>query len=255
MNTPKRKSAYKVPEDMKAGLVSETKNYGYLKILKYNNKSNVQVKFIGYVDVITTHAGSIRSGNVKNPMMLNVQDTGYYGIGIYAQKSHKVAYQTWVDMIKRCYNPYTLNTNNPTYRDCFVCKEWHNFQVFAKWFYTSNYQNGWQLDKDIINQNNKVYSPEACAFVDRETNTATIIAGSIRGKYMLGVTWSRKNKNFVARCKNGSNTKIHLGCFSTEIEAYRAYCVFKYKLLCELVFRQTDERVKQGLLKWVIPEY
>ena len=47
--------------------------------------------------------------------------------------------------------------------------EWHNFQVFAKWF-DENYMEGFQLDKDIKIEGNKIYSSGTCLFVSPTNN-------------------------------------------------------------------------------------
>ena len=71
-------------------------------------------------------------------------------------------------MFDRCY--YSgYQDNNPTYRGCTVAEEWHNFQNFAKW-YEDNYIEGYQLDKDIKVEGNKVYGPDTCMFISKQEN-------------------------------------------------------------------------------------
>lgn len=72
-------------------------------------------------------------------------------------------------MLNRCYNE-KCQEKHPSYIECTVCDEWHNFQVFAKW-HEENYINGFHLDKDIRIKGNKTYSPSACSFVSQSDNS------------------------------------------------------------------------------------
>jgi hypothetical protein len=72
-----------------------------------------------------------------------------------------------------------------TYQDVFVCEEWHNFQVFAKWFYENYYKilgEIMNLDKDIIKKGNKIYGPEYCAFVPQTINKLLVKTEMISAK-------------------------------------------------------------------------
>ena len=56
--------------------------------------------------------------------------------------------------------------NDQPYKDVIVCDEWHNFQNFSEWFYKqTDWQKGWHIEKDFINGDQRVYSPENCCFV------------------------------------------------------------------------------------------
>lgn len=71
-------------------------------------------------------------------------------------------------MLQRCYDKDSLE-KNPTYKDCTVAEEWHNFQNFAEWF-KENYIEGYHLDKDIKIKGNRVYGPDRCMFVTPQEN-------------------------------------------------------------------------------------
>ena len=91
-------------------------------------------------------------------------------------------------MIRRCYsNEYKEKA--PTYENCTSCREWLNFQVFAKWYHLNRLSDDvkYQLDKDIINRGNKVYSPENCALVPRHINNIILDNKLKRGELPIGV--------------------------------------------------------------------
>jgi hypothetical protein len=97
---------------------------------------------------------------------------GYVGVGKYLAFSNGIeepAYNLWIGMLNRCYYVKSLKAS-PTYRDCTVAKEWHNYQNFAKW-YEDNYVEGYQLDKDIKVEGNRVYGPDTCMFVTSQENS------------------------------------------------------------------------------------
>jgi hypothetical protein len=253
MNNSQNKYATK-PRPILVGETWETINCGNLVITEYKGWKEVVFKFIGYEDTYTAQVSHIRSGTIKNPMLPSIEGIGYIGVGHSSHKKDKKAYQTWKDMIVRCYSEKELK-RGPSYVDCYVCEEWLNFQNFAKWFYEeSNYEKFLQLDKDIIQQGNKVYTPDVCSFITKDTNALVTMRDSARGKYKLGVYWHTKSSRFLARCSDDGK-QIHLGSFRTEDEAHEAYKSAKHIKLRKFALMQTDDRVKQGLLKWVIPEY
>lgn len=100
-------------------------------------------------------------------------------------------YTIWKAMLQRCYDN-RLKEKLPTYQECYVCEEWKYLSNFKKW-YDEHYVEGWHLDKDILMQGNKFYSPETCCFVPfeinvlfrRRTKTKTILerAQTLANKY------------------------------------------------------------------------
>ena len=59
------------------------------------------------------------------------------------------------------------------YKDVTVCKEWWDYQNFAKWYDENFYEVEGDimcLDKDILTPGNKIYRPEACCFLPNRLN-------------------------------------------------------------------------------------
>ena len=93
-----------------------------------------------------------------------------YGHGINDLKHIKgigktKAYKIWNAMLRRAYSP-KWHERFPTYIGCSVCDEWLTFSNFKNWF-DDNYIEDYQIDKDLLNHDNKQYSPEFCIFVPR----------------------------------------------------------------------------------------
>ncbi len=196
---------------------------------------NVIVRFdSGYVT--KTQRSSILKGTVKDKLFRSVCGVGYLGDGEYSRVDHKIAYQTWVDMLKRA---YTEKKGRCNYFGVTVCEEWHNFQSFAKWCHSQDFfnikdKNGkrYDLDKDILVKGSKTYSPETCCFVPSEINCLFIRNKRFRGKYPIGVT--KIGKYFTARLSKGFGNRVLLGTFKTELEAFSAYKKAKELYLKEL---------------------
>lgn len=120
----------------------------------------------------------------KDRLAPSVYGIGFMGEGRYkASINYKTTrqYETWKSMMRRCYSSVSLKAR-PTYRDCTVCDEWHNFQNFAKWF-DNNYIKGYELDKDIKVNGNKTYSPCTCMFVSPADN----MRKAVKNRDMLAV--------------------------------------------------------------------
>lgn len=154
-------------------------------------------------------------------------------------------YCKWRSMLSRCYST-KFQEKYPTYRGCYVCEEWLIFSNFKSWMEKQDWQ-GKSLDKDILFPENKLYSPSTCIFLDKKVNTFLIERNASRGEYMIGVYWHKQLGKFVARC-NDSNSLKHLGVFSTEIEAHKAWLSFKLEQAKLLAAEQTDPRVAKALI-------
>ena len=132
----------------------------------------------------------------------------------------KKSYIVWKEMLRRCYCP-KWQSMHPTYIGCVVCDEWRYYSKFADWF-KDNYVVGYALDKDILKQGNKLYSPQNCCFVPKYINNLLTKRNSKRGKLLIGVCRKTKAGKYQASISKNSKT-YHIGYFKTEIEAFAAY--------------------------------
>lgn len=132
--------------------------------------------------VFEYHFCQLAKGIVKNRNHKSIYGVGYVGFGQHKTKISGVrtlAYSKWFGMMTRCYDS-KYHDKKPTYRDCSVCEQWHNFQNFADWFYM-NYPGGdeiYHLDKDKLINGNRVYSPLACSFISAQENSEVSLSKS-----------------------------------------------------------------------------
>lgn len=208
-------------------------NEGYeIEIIEYNGYKDCKVLFEnGHIK--STNIQQIKNGQIRNEYHPSCQGVGYIGVGIYSSINDVRCYEIWSGVIKRAYN-LRLKEKNPSYEKATMCKEWHNFQVFAEWYY--NHYNSetirdWHLDKDILVKGNKIYSPETCCFVPQEVNTLFVSRKNDRGCLPIGVR--KICSSYIARL-NKCNKSFYLGTFTTVEEAFEAYKLTKEAYIKEI---------------------
>jgi hypothetical protein len=222
-------------------------NGEYMNICKYVSWDEVYVKFQnGYI--AKTQYSHFKEGTVKNLLSPSVYNKGYYGIGRYEYvnkgKLSKV-YITWHSMIKRCYDE-KYKEEHPTYINCLVCDEWLNFQNFAEWFDENYYEienEKMCLDKDILVQDNKTYSPSTCVFVPERINMLFLKRDNDRGEFPIGIR--RIGDKFRARAnyidKFNKLRRKELGTYKTPEDAFNlGYKPFKENYIKEFADRYKD---------------
>ncbi len=153
-------------------------------------------------------------------------------------------YYTWRSMISRCYSEKKLSSH-PAYKECTVCSEWLTFSNFRKWMSQQKWEN-MHLDKDLLLEGNKVYSPMTCIFVTREVNNFTIKSEKTRGCCPLGVNKRTPDKNMINPHKNPYQAKIgnkYLGVFSTPLEAHKAWQLAKIERGSELICKYKNDKL------------
>lgn len=144
-----------------------------MKILNYRRKDDIDVIFLDKNKYISKNKGmnNFVNGEIFNPYDKSVYNIGYRG-EIEINKDNKKFYDIWIDMLRRCYSDQKED-KFPSYKDCYVDEEWHCFKNFAEWCYI-NYPKDktykYQLDKDILIKDNKIYSPQTARFIPSRIN-------------------------------------------------------------------------------------
>ena len=218
------------------GKVCKSLNSGDFKILKYNDKTNVEIQFINTGFKTVARLGHIKSGGVKDPYSPSVFGVGVLGAK-YSTRVNGVRtkqYGLWVNMLKRCYSD-THKKKYPTYQGCEVSNKFKSYEYFYEW---CNKQigfanDGWHLDKDLLIKGNKIYSENTCIFLPQEINKVLTKSTMSRGKHLIGVSWCNTNKAFKAQVNKNKGKQEHLGYFNTELEAFNTYKTAKESFIKE----------------------
>ena len=245
------------------GKVCKSKLSGDFKILKYNDSTDVEIRFLktGYETV--TRLDCIKSGGVKDPYSPSV-----YGIGVlgtkYPSRVNGVLtkeYELWQSMLRRCYSDTNVcdayKNKYPTYIDCEVSDKFKSYEYFYEW---CNKQigfgnEGWQLDKDLLIKGNKVYSESTCVFIPQEVNSLLVKRTASRGEHLIGVHWHNASRAFVAQVGKSKGKQEWLGVFKTEIEAFNAYKQAKEAFVKEFANKwegKIDDRAYEALMNYTV---
>lgn len=222
-------------ENYRFGEKRKSANSGYYVLLEYITYKNCTVQFEDGTIIKNINYHNVKNGKIKNLNHPRVYGKGWIGYGEHTLCENPILGQLWHTTMKKAYNE-NYKLTKPSYKDCTVVAEWHNFQVFAKWYY-KNYNpeimQKWHLDKDILVKGNKHYSPETCCFVPCEINGLFIKSEKTRGKYPIGIARANKKGGYQVNA-NGK----YIGTFPTIEEAFQAYKTAK------------EVRIKEVAEKW-----
>ena len=126
-------------------------------------------------------------------------------------------YRVWRDMHHRC----GIAKN---YKDCTICKEWNSFNIFRVW-YEKYWEYDYVIDKDLLIDGNKHYSPDTARMIPRWVNS--LFAYSKKEKDTpRGVTYRKDRGKYQARITI-YREKTNLGFFNTAKEAECKYLFSK----------------------------
>ena len=240
------------------GKVCKSKSSGDFKIVKYNDAHNVEIQFINTGYETSARLDHVKSGNVKDLYSPSVYSVGIVGIKYppSVNSRNTKEYDLWHSMLQRCYST-TLKKKRPTYEGCKCSDNFKSYEYFYEW---CNKQIGFgvadfELDKDLLMKGNKVYSENICVFIPKEINSLLTKSTASRGKYPIGVYWSKRDKAFVAMvCKNKGKQE-YLGHFKTEIEAFDAYKTAKESFIKEQAEKwkgKIGERAYEALMNYTV---
>ena len=228
------------------------------KILKYNDRANVEIQFLNTGFETVARLNHIRNGKVKDPYAPSVYSVGILGAK-YPSKINGVntkEYVLWVHMLQRCCSD-SFKKGQPTYEGCEVSENFKSYEYFYEWCHkqVGFGECGFQLDKDLLIKGNKIYSESTCVFIPSEINSLLINCTASRGKHLIGVYWCKKANAFVSRVNKNKGKSEHLGLFNTELEAFNAYKKAKESFIKEQAEKwksQIDPRAYEALMNYTV---
>lgn len=221
-------------------------NFGSkMKIIECRGHTDIDIYFEEYdYTVKNKRYERFKNGAIECPYEPRHCGIGYMGVGKYSVKTHKKIYNHWIKILQRCYDN-DFKKKHPTYKDCVMHNEWHNFQNFAKWYEENYYEvpdDRMEIDKDILIKGNKIYSPQTCIIVPKRINDLLLNCKSTRGKYPIGITL--KNNKFYVRCsildENNNVKRISLGSYNTVEKAFKTYKDFKENYIKQVADEYKD---------------
>ncbi|UVM23526.1 hypothetical protein [Pseudomonas wadenswilerensis] len=165
----------------------------------------------------------------------------------YFKTGKDTPYKAWHNMMRRAYDPNKASA----YENCSVCIKWHDYQEFATWYSMQPYafEADAELDKDILDPLNTVYSPEHCSVVPKLINQIFRNTRSRRGKLPIGVSIASGGIGFVS-VLSMYGRPVALGTFLDITEAFRTYQAAQHEYCIALAEKYTgkiDSRVTERL--------
>ena len=165
------------------------------------------------------------NGSIRYPYHPTICNIGYIGEGTYTTTINgpdSKKYNDWSNMLTRCYDE-KYQKIQPTYIGAIICEEWHNFQTFAKW-HNNNYVERFHLDKDLLNNENKIYSSDTCIYIPQALNSFLANKLKTNKSGNIGVFFAKECTKNPWHASISIDNKIkNLGYFSTENKAIKAY--------------------------------
>lgn len=238
------------------GGVFNSNSFGEFTVIKYESNKNITVKFLKTGFVTRTTLTQIQKGTVADKLVPTLCGVGILGgrFDIRENGIMKREYRLWSSMMNRCYDK-TYQRRFPTYRDCEVSEYFKCYDNFYVW---CNEQKGfkeqlWQLDKDLLVPNNKLYSEETCTFLPVSINLAIVKPAKVRN-LPVGVSLSNDGRYFVARISRYGKCD-NLGGFKNLEAAKQAYLCAKKNYLLDLANKYRgliSERAYEALVNYEV---
>lgn len=240
----------------------KTKGYGYLTVTEGLSGGYCRVKFEDTGWVTNAKFDNLVYGKVRDKMARTA-----YGVGVIGSKyptsmnGKKVReYSLWLSILSRVYSKSERKSLS-TYKGCEVSENFKSYEYFYEWCnnqvgFNSLDEKGkyFEIDKDLLIKNNKVYSEDGCVFIPHSLNTLLVKSNSIRGEHLIGVCYNKKLNKYQANIKKYSKL-VYMGLFDTELDAFNAYKVEKELYVKELAQKyqnDIDERSYVALLNYKV---
>lgn len=209
--------------------------YDYSKVELKCNRDKVTIVCPTHGEFIQRASIHLEGSGCKKCANARCRQKMVCGIGINDYEGRDLAlFTVWRGMLFRCYE----HKHNKSYEQCSVCDEWLSLNNFSKWFY-KNYRKGWQLDKDILCDGVKIYSPDTCCFVPREINMCVVGKNAKSITYAKGAWQASFNQKYIGRYRTKEDATM----------AYRRMKAQRIEDLTEKYKQELPSKVSNKLLE------
>lgn len=231
-----------------------TNQFGEVEVVEYKDYKNVLVKFINTGTLSWFRADHIKNGRCRDKYAPTVFGKGVVGDNVTKVKGVTTKlYNLWCGMLERCYSE-TFHKKYPSYKDCTVVDEWLYLDNFKVWF-EEHYKEGLDLDKDLLIDGNKIYSPDTCVFVPPTLNNLIKYNKTLKkGSLPTSV------REFRGKYYSYTSDKKCLGGFYTPEEAFMAYKNWKESKIKSLAKKYYDsgdipKKLYEVLISYEVKDY
>jgi hypothetical protein len=221
---------------VKVGDTFLTKRCGICTVIEYVSYVEVYVKFEDG-NIVKTRVQSLGKGHCRNLNSKLVLGVGINDmLGAEKTKEFIKQRQMWFGVLQRCFSIKLLE-RRPTYKNCKVSESWLWLSNFIKDIksienYEKSLNEGWQLDKDLLSNEGKLYSKDTCCFIPRSLNLVISSYPKKLNGLPKGVKLSKGGRYFAILQKEGN--QIFLGSYDSVEEASRVYNIAKKEHLLNI---------------------
>lgn len=221
---------------VKVGDTFLTKRCGICTVIEYVSYVEVYVKFEDG-NIVKTRVQSLGKGHCRNLNSKLVLGVGINDmLGAEKTKEFIKQRQMWFGILQRCFSIKLLE-RRPTYENCKVSESWLWLSNFIKDIksienYEKSLNEGWQLDKDLLSNEGKLYSKDTCCFIPRSLNLVLSSYPKKLNGLPKGVKLSKGGRYFAILQKEGN--QIFLGSYDSVEEASRVYNIAKKEHLLNI---------------------
>lgn len=165
----------------------------------------------------------------------------------------------YTKMLERCKEGGREQRLHPSYVG--TTNGFRDFQEFVEWSmsqYGYNVKEPYKdkerlynLEKDILGKDQKIYSPETCLFVPIEVNNFLVLRAAGRGEYPIGVNINQYGTKFESYCCIAGK-KTWLGAYKHHMDAHAAWQKAKVaygRSLCDKY--KEHAKMVEGLSAWL----
>ena len=240
---------------VKVGDTFLTKRCGICTVIEYVSYVEVYVKFEDG-NIVKTRVQSLGKGHCRNLNSKLVLGVGINDmLGAEKTKEFIKQRQMWFGVLQRCFSIKLLE-RRPTYKNCKVSESWLWLSNFIKDIksienYEKSLNEGWQLDKDLLSNEGKLYSKDTCCFIPRSLNLVLSSYPKKLNGLPKGVKLSKGGRYFAILQKEGN--QIFLGSYDSVEEASRVYNIAKKEYLLNIADSVKDvvpENVYKALVNF-----
>lgn len=238
--------------------------YDYSKVDYVNNKTKVCIICKKHGEFWQEAGGHLKGYGCrecyieekKNKKLVSGVGINDYDGRVQENGKELKSYQTWRNMLARCYCQNTRNRYK-TYEDCEVCEEWKRFSNFKKWF-DEHYIEGYDMDKDLLCPDSRTYSAETCVFVPHKINVLFREVTIEKECPSVGVSLHKNNRKYKYRTVVRVNGKqAHCGGYNSIEEAHQVFIRVKTKELCRIATEcynkgEIDYRIYNAMINYKI---
>lgn len=141
--------------------------FGELTAIKRSDKNDSNGKPMWICSCSCGNVKAIRSSVLLKGQAKSCGMCKGFSRPLYVRSHKNRLYHTWSEMRRRC-NGKCTNSHYYSEKGISYCKEWEDFDLFAKWAIESGYEPGLEIDRI---DSDKEYSPENCRWVTHKKNS------------------------------------------------------------------------------------